>query len=185
MSKTSSRHIFKTSSRCLQDMFWRSLQDVFKRYLQDVFKTSWKTKNCYAEDVLKTSSRHVLKTPSRRLQDQQMFAGQLQTTWQCFCNNYWKRKWIELVLWIIMTNKHGRIDSILDYKRVSEITKQHYFPIHQYKTQSSWSTNMRNINCWAEKQETMVEWSWLATTRNGEMTSIEQYRCQPRMWKSW
>ena len=33
----------------------------------DVFKASWKTKNCYAEDVLKTSSR--------RLQDQQMFAG--------------------------------------------------------------------------------------------------------------
>ena len=41
----------------------------------DVFKASWKTKNCYAEDVLKTSSRHVLKTSSRRLQDQQMFAG--------------------------------------------------------------------------------------------------------------
>ena len=25
-------------------------------------KTSWKTKNCYAEDVFKASSRHVLKT---------------------------------------------------------------------------------------------------------------------------
>ena len=31
----------------------RSLQDV----LQDVFKMFWKTKNCFAEDVLKTSSR--------------------------------------------------------------------------------------------------------------------------------
>ena len=33
----------KTSSRRLQDL------------LQDVFRTSWKTKNCYAEDVLKTN----------------------------------------------------------------------------------------------------------------------------------
>ena len=33
----------------------------------DVFKTSWKTKNCYAEDVLKTSSRHVFKTSSRHV----------------------------------------------------------------------------------------------------------------------
>ena len=28
----------------------RRLEDI----LQDVLKTSWKTKNCYAEDVLKT-----------------------------------------------------------------------------------------------------------------------------------
>ena len=33
--------------------------------LQDFFKTSWKTKHCYAEDVLKTSWRHVLKTSWR------------------------------------------------------------------------------------------------------------------------
>ena len=32
------------------------------RRLQDVFKTSWKTKNCYAGDVLKMASRYVLKT---------------------------------------------------------------------------------------------------------------------------
>ena len=55
-----------TSSRRLQDMSSRSLEDKFSvtifrlpRRLQDVFqdnfKTSWKTKNCYAEDVLKTS----------------------------------------------------------------------------------------------------------------------------------
>ena len=43
----------KTSSK----MSSRRLQDVFKTSLQDVFKTSWKTQNCYAEDVLKTSSR--------------------------------------------------------------------------------------------------------------------------------
>ena len=43
--------------------------------LQDAFKTSWKTKNCYAGDVLKMASRYVLKTSSRRLEDQQVFAG--------------------------------------------------------------------------------------------------------------
>ena len=58
ISKTSSRH-------------------VCKKYLQDVFKTFLKTKNCYAEEVLKTSSRHVLKTFSRRLEDRKMFAGLL------------------------------------------------------------------------------------------------------------
>ena len=41
--------------------------------LQDVFKVSWKTKNCYAEDVLKTCLEDVL----RRFEDQQMFPGML------------------------------------------------------------------------------------------------------------
>ena len=70
---------------CLEDVFKTCIQYVFKTCLQDVFKTclqcnnfsfsktssgrlcktSWKTKNCYAEGILKTSSR--------RLQDQQMF----------------------------------------------------------------------------------------------------------------
>ena len=63
--KTCLQNVFKS---CLQDVLKTCLQNVFKTYLQDVFKTSWKTKNYYAEDVLKTSSR--------RLQDQQMFAGQ-------------------------------------------------------------------------------------------------------------
>ena len=76
-------HFFvsKTSWRCLEGMSWRRLGDAFSvtifgliRHLEDVLKTSWKTKNCYAEDVLKTSSWHALKRSSRRLQDQQMFA---------------------------------------------------------------------------------------------------------------
>ena len=53
------------------------------RRFQDVFKTSWKTKNCYAEDVLKTSTRHVLKTSGRRLEDQQMFVGLVMTPLSC------------------------------------------------------------------------------------------------------
>ena len=47
----------------------RRLQHVFSitilrlpRRLKDVLKKSWKTKNCYAADVLKMSWRHVLKT---------------------------------------------------------------------------------------------------------------------------
>ena len=47
-----------------------SLQDVLKTSWRRVFKTScemsWKTKNCYAEGVLKSS---------RRLEDQQMSTG--------------------------------------------------------------------------------------------------------------
>ena len=57
--------VWKSSSRRLQDMSGRCLQHVFSvttlrlpRRLQDFFKTSWKTKNCYAKDVLKTSWRH-------------------------------------------------------------------------------------------------------------------------------
>ena len=95
VSKTSWRRLQDMSSRRLQDMssrrlqrnnfsssktssrrFARCLQDVFAS-VQDVLETSWKTKNCYTEDVLKTSSRHVFKASSRRLEDQQMFAGQL------------------------------------------------------------------------------------------------------------
>ena len=61
---------------CLQDIFKTSSRHVFKRYLQDVFKTSWKTKNCYAEDVLKTSSTRLedQQMSSRRLEDQQRLA---------------------------------------------------------------------------------------------------------------
>ena len=60
---------FKTSWRRLEDMSWRSLQHVFSvtvlrlpRRLEDVLKTTWKTKKCYDEDVLKTCLEDVLKT---------------------------------------------------------------------------------------------------------------------------
>ena len=64
-----SKHLF------LSKTSWRRRQDMSSRHPEGTFKTSWKTKNCYAEDVLKTSSRHVFKTSLRRLEDQQMFAG--------------------------------------------------------------------------------------------------------------
>ena len=44
--KTSWRHVFKASSR--------HVFKTFSRRLQDEFRTFWKTKNCYAEDVMKT-----------------------------------------------------------------------------------------------------------------------------------
>ena len=69
----------------LQDMSWRRLEFMSCRRLA---KTSWKEKNCYAEDVFKTSWRHglktswrhalktswghILKTSSRRLGDKQI-----------------------------------------------------------------------------------------------------------------
>ena len=62
--KTSSRHVLKTSWTRLQHnnftsskTSWRRLEDVFKTSC----KTSWKTKNYYAEDVLKTCLENVLK----------------------------------------------------------------------------------------------------------------------------
>ena len=35
------------------------------------WRASWKTKNCYAEDIFKTSWWHIFKTSSRRLEDKQ------------------------------------------------------------------------------------------------------------------
>ena len=53
--KTSSRHFLKTSSTRLQ----RNNFSSSKTSCKYVLKTSWKTKNCYAEDVLKTSLRQT------------------------------------------------------------------------------------------------------------------------------
>ena len=67
--KTYWGHALKTSWRCLQrktflssKTFWRGSEDAFQdvsemswRRLQNTLKTSWKTRKCYAEDVLKTS----------------------------------------------------------------------------------------------------------------------------------
>ena len=72
--KTSSRHVLKMSSKHLQcnnslswrhlaKMSWRLLEDI----LQTVLKKSWKTKNCYAENIFKMSWRHVLKTSWRHV----------------------------------------------------------------------------------------------------------------------
>ena len=49
--------VFQGALRRLPKTFWTR----FKRIFGDVLKTSWKTKDFYAEDVLKTSSKHVLK----------------------------------------------------------------------------------------------------------------------------
>ena len=73
----------KTFSRRLQDALdiFKTPQDVpqmSSRRFQDILEAknyaSWKTRNCYAQDVFKASSGHVLKTSSRCLGDHQMFA---------------------------------------------------------------------------------------------------------------
>ena len=68
--------LFKMSWRRLRDMSWRRLQNVFSvtifrlpKRLEDFLKTSWKTKNCYAEGVLKTCLQDVFKISSRSFQD--------------------------------------------------------------------------------------------------------------------
>ena len=43
----------------LQDVFKASSRRVCKTSCNYVFKTSWKTKKCYTEDVLKTSSKRL------------------------------------------------------------------------------------------------------------------------------
>ena len=68
--------VFKTYLRRLEDMSTRRFQHVFRvtifrlpRRLEEVLKKSWKTKNCYAEDVFKTSWRRVFKTSWRHIED--------------------------------------------------------------------------------------------------------------------
>ena len=68
--KTSSRHVLSTSSTRLQRKNFSSS------------KTSWMTKNCYGEDVLKTSWRHVFKTSWRHI---------LQTYWRYILKTSWRR----------------------------------------------------------------------------------------------
>ena len=91
------RNIFTSSKTS-----WRRLEDVFRASR----KTSWKMKNCYAEDVfqtswrhaLKMSSRHILKTPLRRLRGKQNFYWwylyltnlNVYLTNLCFTNYIWE-----------------------------------------------------------------------------------------------
>ena len=98
--KTSSRHVLEMSRRRLQHNNFssyktssRSLVRCLQDVLRDVLKTSWKTKNCYAEEVLKTSSRHVLKTSPRRLENQQTFAGQWLSAVNYFCKMFILHVW--------------------------------------------------------------------------------------------
>ena len=79
LKKASWKHVLKTSWKAawrrLENVLKASCEDVLKTFLEDVLeirleevlKTSCKTKNCYAE--------HVLKTSWRRLGKQEMFAG--------------------------------------------------------------------------------------------------------------
>ena len=59
--------VFSVTNFRLTRRLTRCLEDVSARRLEAVLKTSWKTKNCYPETVLKMSSR--------RLGNHQMFTG--------------------------------------------------------------------------------------------------------------
>ena len=69
-------------------MYWRRLQHVFSvtvlrlpRRLEDVLKTTWKTKKCYDEDVLKTCLGDVLKT---------CLEDVLKTSWKHVFKMFWR-----------------------------------------------------------------------------------------------
>ena len=69
------------SSKRLQRNNFSSSKTSWRR-LQDILKTSWNTKNCYAEDVLKTSLRHVLRMPWRHV---------LKTSWRHVLKTSWRQ----------------------------------------------------------------------------------------------
>ena len=115
----SSRRLKDIPLRCLQDMSSRRLQDSFnvstlllpsrlqgisKAYLQEIFKRSWKTKNCYAEDVWKASSRHVLKT-------NKCF---LETLYFIFIW-FWYISFLEVIFCFFYTYAYWRIKCFLPY----------------------------------------------------------------------
>ena len=77
LKKTSYRYLLKTSWKRLEEVLWIRFEGVLKTFwrcpwkksCKHVLKTSWKMKNCYAEDVFKTSWR--------RLGKQEMFPGNI------------------------------------------------------------------------------------------------------------
>ena len=82
-SKASWRRLAKTPQRPLVKTFRKRLEEVLKTSC----KTSPKTKNCYAEDVLKTSWRHVLKTSWRHV-----FRMHLEgMSWRCLEDISWRQ----------------------------------------------------------------------------------------------
>ena len=110
---------------------WRRLQHVFSvtilrlpRRLEDVLKTSWKTKNCYAEDVLKMSWRHVLKTSWRHVL-KMSWRHVLKTSWRHYGdkqNTYWGYLYLTN---LYLTNLHLTI-----LRRIQkELSRTHHFNI--------------------------------------------------------
>ena len=120
-SKTSSRRLQHMPSRRLQRNVLRDVLKTSSRRLQDVFKTSWKTKNCYAEDLLKTSWRHVLKTSWTRFEDvlqtNKCLLGCLSTA-QSFIivpkpdRNYWFPK-EDFFFFSSLGTKKGEVDTVI------------------------------------------------------------------------
>ena len=99
--KMYSKHVLKTSSTRLQrnnfttsKTSWRHLAKMSWGRLEDFLKASWKTKNCYAEDVLKTSWRHALKTSWRHV---------LKTSWRHVLKTLWRKA--KYLLGISVSNK--------------------------------------------------------------------------------
>ena len=112
------------SARRFQDIFSvtifhlpRRLADVLQKRLEDVLTTYWKTKNCYAEDVLKTSWRHVLKTSWRHV---------LKMSWRHVLKMSAKRLGDKQnVFWsyLYLTNLNVYLTNLVFHKSISDESK--------------------------------------------------------------
>ena len=117
--KTSWRHVLKTFWRHVLKTSWRCLAKTSSRRLQDVFKTScktsWKTKNCYAEDVLMTSWRHDLKTSWRPI---------LKTSWRPILKTSWRRRQAKCLPGISVSNRSKYVSNkSIFHKSISDKSK--------------------------------------------------------------
>ena len=97
LSRRRFEDMLKMSCEVSSKTFWRRvegvLRGVFKTYLQYVLKTSSKTKNCYAEDVLKTFRRRLQDTFPRRLQGVFKASSRRfwKTSWRRLGQTFWRR----------------------------------------------------------------------------------------------
>ena len=86
--------MLKMSCEVSSKTFWRRAEDVLRGVdLQYVLKTSSKTKNCYAEDVLKTFRRRLQDTFPRRLQGVFKTSSRRfwKTSWRRLGQTFWRR----------------------------------------------------------------------------------------------
>ena len=126
-NKFPSKHllVLKTFSTRLQRNNFTFFK-TFWRPLEDILKTSWKTKNCYAEVVLKTSWIHVLKTSWRHIL-KMSWRHVLKTSWRhygdkqnTYCGYLYLTN-LNVYLWSLHLTILRRIQNVL--------SRTHYFNI--------------------------------------------------------
>ena len=127
--KMSSRHVLKKSSTHLQCNNFTSCEGVLK--------TSWKTKNCYAEDIFKMSWRHLQDVLKTCLED--ALKTCLENVLKTYLEDAFKRSWrqTECLLGISISNK-CKCQSIFN-KPVPDESNAN--PNALIRTQSFWNSS--------------------------------------------